>query len=239
MKDKPPRRNPLERLQDLNVSYRELAGTQFEERERGPEAEARHQLYVSRAYATLAPTRELLWCGARAGLQVGAAVLAIETGLLIAVLAAALSIDTGEYTFLTLYGQTPLAGTVFEPLWPILLSTPALLFFSVIGALAALMLRLGCQRRRLLDRYFNPVSPQLDFATFWVLITVLLMLAAYLFGFLTAQSDPTGILIIALATGGLLAVMCHRLWLLWYLPLIQARGSVSMDAIKARIQPQL
>jgi hypothetical protein len=144
-----------------------------------------------------------------------------------------------QHIFATLYGQTPLAGTFFEPLWPVLASSPALLFFAAVGALAALMRREGNKWRRALDRYFNPLSPRLDFVTFWFLITALLSCGLYAAGLLGAQADPTGLLTLALCAGGLIAWPSHHLWLAWYLPLIQSRGSASLDDIKARIQRQL
>lgn len=239
MKDKRPPRSQLDHWWSLRLTSRDIGDAGFEDRERGPEAEARHRAYVQNAYATLSRTRELCWYGARAGLQVGAAVLAIETALLIAIIAAALSVAEGQHTFTTLYGPTPLAGTFFEPLWPVVVTLPVLPTFAVIGAVAALMRRLGNRWRRALDLYFNPTSPRLDFATYWLLITSLLMWAAYALGLTSSQTDPTGLLTLALCAAGLIAWPCHRLWLLWYLPLMQAHGSASMDAIRARIQRQL
>jgi hypothetical protein len=213
--------------------------TLFEGRERGPEAEARHRAYVQNAYATLSPAHEIAWYGARAGLQVGAAALAVETAILIAIFAAALSVAQGQQRFVSLYGPTPLAGTFFEPLWPVVVTLPALPFFGGVGALAALLRRAGNLQRRAMDRYFNPVSPRLDFVTFWVLISVALMWAMYALGLTSAQSDPTGLMTLAMCAGGLIAWPSQRLWLLWYLPLIEARGSASMDEIRARIRQQL
>lgn len=237
MKDRRPPRSQLDRWWSLRLTTRDIASAGFEERERGPEAEARHQAYIQNAYATLSPARELAWYGARAGLQVGAAALAIETALLIAIIAAALSVEPGN--FATLYGPTPLAGTFFEPLWPVVASLPLLPIFTLIGAAAALMRRLGSRWRRALDSYFNPVSPWLDFVTFWLSITGLLMWGAYGLGFIGAQPDPTGLLTLAMCAAGLIAWPCHRLWLLWYLPLIRAHGSASLDEIRAGIQRQL
>ncbi|MFL5801425.1 MAG: hypothetical protein ACJ8CR_06745 [Roseiflexaceae bacterium] len=239
MKDKRPRRNQLDRWWSLRLTYKELADTGFEERERGSEAGARHLAYIQNAYATLSPTHEIVWCGAWAGVQVGAAVLAIETALLIAIIGAALSVDRGQHTFATLYGQTPLARTFFEPLWPVVLSLPALPFFGGVGALAALMRRAGNRWRRALDRYFSPLSPMLDLATFWILVSALLIWGSYAAGLLGTQADPTGLLTLALCAGGIIAWPSHRLWLLWYLPLIRARGSASIDEIRARIRRQL
>jgi hypothetical protein len=237
MKDKRPPRSQLDGWWSLRLTSKDLGSASFEERERGPEAEARHLAYIQNAYATLSPARELMWYGARAGLQVGAAALAVETALLIAIIAAAFSVDQGSSA--TLYGQTPLAGTFFEPLWPVALSLPALPMFAVIGAVAALMRRVGNRWRRALDRYFNPLSPRLDFVTFWILISALLSWGLYAAGLLGAQADPTGLLTLALCAAGLIAWPCHRLWLLWYLPLIRARGAASIDEIRARIQRQL
>jgi hypothetical protein len=239
MKDKRPPRSQLDRWWSLRLTSKDLGDAGFEDRERGPEAEARHQAYLQNAYATLSRTRELCWYGARAGLQVGAALLALETALLIAIIAAALSVDRGQPMPINLYGPTPLAGTFFEPLWPVVAALPALPAFALIGAVAALMRRLGNRWRRALDTYFNPLSPRLDFATFWLLITCLLMWAAYALGLTSSQTDPTGLLTLALCAAGLIAWPCHRLWLLWYLPSIHAHGSASMDEIRARIQRQL
>jgi hypothetical protein len=239
MKDERPPRSQIDRWWSLQLTARDIGDAGFEERERGPEAEARHLAYVQNAYATLSPTREIVRYGARAGLQVGAAVLAVETALLIAIIAAALSVSTPGGAGGTLYGQTPLAGTFLEPLWPVVVTLPVLPVFALIGAVAALMRRVGNRRRRALDKYFNPVSPRLDFVAFWLLITSILMWAAYVLGLMSTQTDPTGLLTLALCAAGLIAWPCHRLWLLWYLPLIHARGSASMDEIRARIQRQL
>lgn len=237
MKNRRPPRSQLDRWWSLRLTARDLASAGFEERERGPEAEARHQAYIQNAYATLSPARELCWYGARAGLQVGAAVLAVEAALLLAIIAAAFSVERG--TFATLYGPTPLAGTFFEPLWPVVASLPVLPAFTIIGAAAALMRRVGSRWRRALDTYFNPTSPRLDFATFWLLITALLTWAAYALGLTGTQTDPTGLLTLALCAAGLIAWPCHHLWLAWYLPLIRTHGSASFAEIQARIQRQL
>ena len=238
MKDKRPSRSRLDGSWSLRLTYKDLGDIGFEDRERGPEAEARHQAYIQNAYATLSPTRELMWYGARAGLLVGGAALAIETAILIGIIGAAMTVDR-QHTFATLYGQTPLVGTFFEPLWPVVLSLPALPAFATIGTLAALMRRLGSRRRRSLDTYFNPTSPCLDFMTFWLLITALLCLGLGAAGLLGAQADPTGLLLLAFCAAGLIAWPCHRLWLLWYLPAMRAHGSASMDEIRAHIQRQL
>jgi hypothetical protein len=79
----------------------------------------------------------------------------------------------------------------------------------------------------------------LDLVTFWILVSALLIGGLYAAGLLGAQADPTGVLTLALCAGGLIAWPCHRLWMLWYLPLIRARGSASIDQIRARIQQQL
>lgn len=219
------------------ISWRDLADASFEERERGPEAEARHQAYIQNAYATLAPARELIWYGARAGLQVGVALLATETAVLLAILAAAFSVERD--TVATLYGATPLAGTFFEPLWPVLLSLPAVPVCAAIGVVAALARRAGNRWRRALDHYFSPVMPLLDLATFWLLGSAALMWAIYALGLAGDQRDPSGLLTLAFCAGGVIAWPCHWLWLLCYLPLIRARGSASMEAIQACIQRQL
>src|SRR4029079_16700345 len=143
--------------------------------------------------------------------------------LLIAIIGAALLVDQDRAA--SLYGQTPLAGTFFEPLWPIVISLPVAPIFAIIGAAAALMRRLGNRWRRVLDRYFNLVLPLLDLATFWLLITAMLMWGAYALGLTNAQTDPTGLLTLALCAGGLIAWPSHWLWQLWYLPLIRAGGS--------------
>lgn len=237
MNDKQPQRSRLDRWWSLMRSAKDIGQARFEERERGPEAEARHLAYIQNAYATLSPARELVWYGARAGLQVGAAALAVETTLLMAIIGAAFMLEQDRS--MSLYGQTPLAGTFLEPLWPIVLSLPMLPIFAVIGATAALMRRAGNRWRRALDSYFNPVFALLDFASFWLLSAAMLMWGAYVLGLASDQTDPTGLLTLALCAGGLIGWPCHWLWLLWYLPLIHACGSASMDEILARIQRQL
>jgi hypothetical protein len=240
MNDKRPSHRRLDRWRPQRFTARDLGNAGFEDRERGTEAEARHLAYVQNAYATLSPIREIMRYGARAGLQVGATMLAIETTLLIAIIAAALSVDQSQHqTFATLYGQTPLAGTFFEPLWPVVLSLPALPFFGAVGALAAYMRRVGILWRRVLDRYFNPVSPLLDFVTFWFLVSAVLVWGLYAAGLFATQPDPTGLLTLALSAGGIIAWPGHHFWLQWYLLLIHAHGSASMDEIRERIRPQL
>jgi hypothetical protein len=232
----PPQRRD-ESWWSLRLTNKDLATGGFEDRERGDEAQARDRLYKQNAYAALSPTRQLLWYGLLAGLQVGAAALAIETAALIALLAAALSV--GQIGFANIYGLTPVSGTVFEPLWPVILSLPALPCFGLIGAIAALARRAGIRRRRILDRYFSPVTPRLDLAAFWALIFALLTIGAFATGVLTSQADPTGVLTLALCASGLIAWPSQRLWQLLYLPSIMAHGSASAEAIAARIKRQL
>lgn len=236
MNDKRPRPNLLERFQDYQISARELGRTQFEEREGGEEAEARSRAYVQNAFATLSPTRELLWYGMQAGVQVGAALLAVETALLIAIIAAAVSLGQGLGN---LYGPTPLSGTFFEPLWPIVLSLPILPIFGLIGALAALARRAGNRWRGALDSFFSPVAPRLDMVAIWVALFLLMLLGTAVTGILTAQPDPTGVLLMIFSASGIIAWPSHWLWTMLYLPLIRARGSASLDEIQARIQRQL
>jgi hypothetical protein len=235
MNDKRPR-NLLERFQDYQLSARELGRTQFEDRERGEEAEARSRAYMQNAFATLSPTRELLWYGAQAGLQVGAALLAVETAILIALVAAAVSLGQPMGN---LYGPTPLSGTFFEPLWPIAVSLPIIPLFSAIGAVAALARRWGSRRRRSLDHFFSPASPREDLYAIWGCLFVVMMLGSAALGFLTAQGDPSGMLLMAFCASGLLAWPSHWLWTQLYLPLIRARGSASLEEIKARIERQI
>lgn len=218
-------------------TQKDLAAAGFEDRERGPEAEARHLAYVQNAYATLSTTSELLARGAQAGLQVGAALLAIETAILIAIIAAAFSVNEGG--FANLYGPTPLSGTFLEPLWPILLSLPVLPAFVVIGAIAALMRRAGSRKRRVLYKYFSPASPRFDFVTFCISVFGLLILGAWAWGLFSTGIDPTGVITIALCFSGLLAWVSHKMWLFWYLPLIHKHGSASMDEIRELIARQL
>ena len=56
MKDKRPRCSQLDRWWSLRLTSKDIGDAGFEERERGPEAEARHQASVQNAYATLSRT---------------------------------------------------------------------------------------------------------------------------------------------------------------------------------------
>lgn len=237
MKEKPSQQHRDVPWWSMRLTQKELASVGFHDRERSVEAEARHRAYVQNAYATLSSQRELALRGAQAGLQVGATLLAIETALLIAIIAAAVSVNDG--TFGTLYGQTPVSGTFFEPLWPILLSLPALPAFAVIGALAALLRRVGSIRRRVLDKYFNPTPPRFDLLTFWLATIALLIASAFAANLFSSAVDPTGLLTLIICASGLLAWPSHKLWLSWYLPLIEKHGSASLATIQAGIQQQL
>lgn len=230
----PPRRS--QRWWPFRYTSRDFAVNVFEERERDAEAAERDQRYKQNAFAALSPTPELLWHGALAGFQVGAALLAVETALLIAILGAAASV--GQRNFMNLYGSTPLSGTVLEPLWPVALSLPLLLFFGLVGAVAALARRAGILWLGLLDRYYESRSPRLDLITFWGFTFALMVLLAQLAGVLSAQPDPTGVLTLVFCASGLIAWPGHELWLRFYLPAIRARGSASIDAITERIHRQ-
>lgn len=239
MSNKRPPRNQADHWWSFRLTGRDLGNAGFEDRERGPEAEARHQAYIQNAYAQLSRPRELCWYGARAGLQVGAAVLAVLTALLIAIIGASMTVSQNQPGAGGLYGPTPLAGTFLEPLWPVVVALPTLPAFALIGAAAALTRRVGLRWRRALHTYFNPTAPRLDFAVFWLLITILLMWGAYAIELAGPATDPSGLLTLAICAGGLIAWPSHRLWLAWYLPLIRARGSASIDEIQAHIQRQL
>ena len=237
MPNNPPQRNQPEHWWSFRMTAKDMASAGFEERERGPEAAARHQAYVQNAYATLSPRRELFVRGLQAGLQVGAAALAVETAVLMAIIIAAITVSDGSFG--SLYGATPVSGTFFEPLWPVMLSLPILPAFGLIGGLAALLRRVGNNRRRVLFKYFNPISPRLDFITFWLAVLGLLIAGACAIGAFSANIDPTGVLTLALCASGLLAWPCHRLWLFWYFPLIEKYSSVPIGKIRAIIERQL
>jgi hypothetical protein len=198
------------------------------------EAEARHIAYIKNAYATLSPTPELLLRGAQAGLLVSVVLLLLEALLLFVFIVP----KPPAGGFGELYGPTPLDTTFLEPVWPILLSLPALPLFTIIGALAALARRTDRHWRRALDNYFIPVAPFLDFFTFWLSILFLLVAALWAADYFT-EFDPIFMVIFTISLSGLVAYLSHLLWAKLYLSLLQKHSSVSLDQIRAIIKQQL
>jgi hypothetical protein len=238
MSNKQPERPKRPRFGIFSLSPRDFNGASINASESPFEREARGLAYIQNAFATLAPTQELIRYGALVGFRVGMTVLIVETALLLAIVVASVTLVDSP-PFETLYGYTPLVGTFLEPLWPVLVSLPLLLLFTALGAGAALLRRLGNQQRRALDRFFNPVSPRWDSLLFHGVIAALITLGLYLWGIPIFQGDPTGIMLVIASASALIAWPTHWLWLFWYLPLIRARGSVSMDEVRERIQRQM
>jgi hypothetical protein len=236
MNDNKQHRHEIDKWWSLRMTPADLADVGFEALERGPEAKARDVAYVQNAYATLSRTRELVWCGARAGVRAGAALVAVFAILLVAVNLAAQSLDGGQ--FATIYGNTPLVGTSFEPLWPLLLALPMLPFFAVVGAVAALLRRVGNHWRRALHAYFTPVNPLLDQVFFWLMTSALIAWITYALGLVGLGTDVLGMLFLVAGAGGLISWPVFQLWRKWYLELIRSAGSASIDEIRAYIRRQ-
>lgn len=208
----------------------------FEDRERGSEADVRHQLYVQNAYAALSKTRQIVRCGALAGLHAGAVLVAVFGVALFVMMLAWETVDRRQSA--TLYGNTPLVGTIFEPLWPLILSLGALPFCAMVGLIAALVLREELQRLRLLDHYFEPVRTRFDLVTFIVLATMLMFWGTHALGLRGAQTDLLGLLILCGAVGSLIAWPVHSVWQKWYLRMIRNSGSASLHEITDLIRRQ-
>ncbi len=236
MKDEKLPKSQLDRWWSLRLNPGDLAGAGFEGREAGDEANARDLLYVQNAFATLSAPRQLLWYGARAGLQAGSTFVAVFGIVMVAIMAAAYSVDQGQ--FATLYGDTPLVGTVLEPLWPLLLSMVAIPFYGVVGAAAALALGAENRWRRALHHYFEPIRPRLDQATFVGGTAALLVYALAALGVIGPESDPFGLFVLIGGAGGLIGLPVHAVWRTCYLRLIRERGTASLDEISAHIRRQ-
>ncbi len=223
----------------MRRSDRDLRGAGIERRERGFEADERDRLYVRNAFATLSPTRELLRWGAWAGLHAGGAALALLAGMLLVLILALLAIGEAGGPGTTYYGPTPLVGTPFEILWPIVLALPVVPYYAVVGSAAALARRAGNRRRRALDHYFDPPSPLLDFLVFWLATMALVLVLAFGLALVGSDTSIVGLLILTWSAGGLLGRPLYLVWRAQYLRFIREHGSASLDDIIARIRAQL
>jgi hypothetical protein len=236
MSDDKQRKSKLDSIFGMAGGARDTKGFEFEMRERGAEASARDQFYVQQAFATLSHSRQVVWYGARAGFYAGSWFIAVVAMVMVVVVAAALSVDEGN--FATLYGQTPLVGTIFEPLWPLLVLLPTILFFSIVGAVAAMLMRIENIQRHSLNHYFEPVRTLSDLLTFWLLTGALVFWAIQALGLTGPETDTIGLFVLTGAIGGIIAWPLHGLWLRRYLLLIREYGSASIDEILADIRRQ-
>lgn len=214
-----------------------MNGTEFEDRERGFEADARDRLYIQNAFATLSSPREVMWYGAKAGFQAGACAVAAIAVLLVAIMVAAIPID-GNQQFATLYGPTPVVGTILEPLWPLLLALVLMPLYAVVGAVGGLLRRAENRRRRALHHYFEPVRPQWDRLMFLAVTCVLVLWGIRTLQLTSSEADVIGLAMIVAAVSCLFAWPIHLAWLAWYLPLIRSYGSASLVDIVADIHRQ-
>lgn len=206
---------------------------------RGFEADEHDRLYVRNAFATLSPTRELIRWGAWAGLHAGSAALALLAGALLLLILALLAIGEAGGPGTTYYGPTPLVGTPFEILWPIVLALPVVPFYVVVGIAAALARRAGNRWRRALDRYFELPSPLLDFLVFWLATMILAIMLAFGLALVGPDTSLVGLLILTWSVGGVLGRPLYLVWRAQYLRFIREHGSASLDEIIARIRAQL
>ncbi len=236
MSDDKQRKSNLDSVFGLAGAARDIRGFEFEPYERGGEASDRDQFYVQQAFATLSHPRQVLWYGARAGFFAGVWFIAVVAMVMVAVMAAALSVDEGN--FATLYGQTPLVGTAFEPLWPLLVILPGILFFTCVGAAAATLMRVENFARHALNHYFEPVRPLSDLLAFWLLTGALVFWAVQALGLTGPETDTIGLIVLTAAIGGIVAWPLHGVWQRRYLLLIRQYGSASMDDILANIRRQ-
>jgi hypothetical protein len=237
MDEEQPHKSSLDHWWSMRATERDLRDAEFVPQERGVEADERDRRFVQEAFATLSPARDLLVAGALAGLQAGATFVAIASVVLLLLIGANLSIASGSNV--GVFGDTPLVGTIFEPLWPVVVATGAIPFFAAVGAVSALMRRLNLRLRHALDHYFEPIRPILDLLTFWLLTAVLIHWSLGALGLTGPASDTLGVAVLAASIGGIIAWPLYSVWERQYLAQIRRRGSASLDEIKALIYRQI
>jgi hypothetical protein len=204
---------------------------------RDVETDEHDRLYVQNAFATLSPTRDLVRWGGWAGLHAGGAGLALLAGALLMMILALFTIGEagGGASY---YGQTPLSGTPFEVLWPIVLALPVLPYYGLVGIVAALLRRAGNRWRRAIDRYHDPVSPLLDFAGFWVATSLLMLAMLIALNLIGRESSYIGIFVLVFSAGGLFSRPLYLIWRSQYLWFIRRHGRAPFDEIVAHLVRQ-